>query len=265
MQYALVRGIRSEPLKGEKGICEGCHSEVIAKCGSIKIHHWAHRNIQDCDSWYEPETEWHRDWKNCFPIEYREVPLTNPLTNERHRADIHTAKGVTIEFQNSPISVDERRSRDEFYERIIWVVNGAKFKDNFRLICNIPNPTSPLLNDFSIANLPKGAIVSKDGKDTLRLFRKPAHEFDFDADRELRVGDIEEIYELMDKSEPIYWLFDWKYKQVLWFSSKAHVFFDFGDEHLYWLKSKVQHRAPSPLWYVHFVKKVDFIKKYSSL
>jgi competence protein CoiA len=265
MQYALVNGFRAEPTKGKKGICEGCNREVIAKCGSVKIHHWAHKNIVDCDSWYEPETQWHRDWKNNFPMEYREVSFTNPITNEKHRADIHTPKGVTIEFQNSPISIDELRSRDEFYKSLIWVVNGAKFKENFSLTCAIPMPTSPLLSNFSIAGVPKYPKHLKNGRDALKFFRNPTHKFDFEADRILSLDDLEGVCELLDNSPQIYWLFDWQYRRSVWFGSKSHVFFDFGGECLYWLKGRPQHRAPSPLWYVHVVKKIDFVKKYASL
>src|SRR4051812_6395999 len=126
MQYALVNGLRTEPNKGLKGSCLGCGREVLAKCGNIKIHHWAHKTLQECDSWWEPETAWHREWKNLFPERFREVVFTDPITNEIHRADVHTSKGVTLEFQNSPIAIEELKSREAFYLKLIWVVNGLK-------------------------------------------------------------------------------------------------------------------------------------------
>ena len=46
---------------------------MIANCGNVKIHHWAHKNKQHCDHWWENETKWHRDWKNNFPLEWQEV------------------------------------------------------------------------------------------------------------------------------------------------------------------------------------------------
>jgi len=32
-------------------------SKLTPKCGKIKVHHWAHKNDLNCDSWREPETE----------------------------------------------------------------------------------------------------------------------------------------------------------------------------------------------------------------
>jgi competence protein CoiA len=33
-----------------------------------------------------------------------------------------------IELQHSPIAFDERHSRENFYERMVWVVNGMRYK-----------------------------------------------------------------------------------------------------------------------------------------
>ncbi|MCH5716684.1 competence protein CoiA [Niabella hibiscisoli] len=131
MQYALVNGQRSQALKGEKGICEQCKSEVIAKCGNIKLHHWAHKIIKDCDRWWEPETEWHRKWKNHFPEEFREVSFIDKNTNEPHRADIYTDKGITLEFQHSHIDPNEQLAREAFYQNLVWIVDGTRLKRDF--------------------------------------------------------------------------------------------------------------------------------------
>jgi len=61
MLYALNKNeekVRATP--EVKGVCPICSCLVVAKCGEIKIWHYAHRN-KDCDSWYEPETKWHLD------------------------------------------------------------------------------------------------------------------------------------------------------------------------------------------------------------
>ncbi|MBH5371011.1 competence protein CoiA family protein [Bradyrhizobium glycinis] len=57
-------GQRFEAYSAGRGTCPVCTGEVIAKCGSYRVSHWAHRGIRDCDSWAERETEWHRAWKN---------------------------------------------------------------------------------------------------------------------------------------------------------------------------------------------------------
>ena len=41
-------------------------------------------------------------------------------------ADVKTDRGWVIEFQHSHIKPEERSSRDAFYARIIWVVNGLR-------------------------------------------------------------------------------------------------------------------------------------------
>ena len=56
MQFALVNQVRSHAQKGLEGVCELCNSKVIAKCGSIVVHHWSHYNRKECDKWWEPET-----------------------------------------------------------------------------------------------------------------------------------------------------------------------------------------------------------------
>ena len=132
MQYALVNGIRSHAKKGLEGLCELCNSKVIAKCGDSVIHHWSHYKRKDCDKWWEPETLWHRDWKNKFPEEYREIIFKNDSTMEIHRADIYTPAGLTIEFQHSFISNEERTSRENFYNKLIWVVDGSRRANDFK-------------------------------------------------------------------------------------------------------------------------------------
>lgn len=88
--------------------------------------HWAHPQ-GSVDHWWEPETEWHRKWKERFPDDWQEVVHCSS-TGERHIADVKTEHGLAIEFQHSDISEQERRSREEFYGRLYWVVNGLRLK-----------------------------------------------------------------------------------------------------------------------------------------
>ncbi|MEZ4809051.1 MAG: competence protein CoiA family protein [Allomuricauda sp.] len=131
MKLALVNGIKTEATEGVRGTCQGCGSEVISKCGPIKINHWAHKGIRNCDPWWENETEWHRAWKNNFPIEWQETPMMDDCTNERHIADIRTGHGLVIEFQHSHIHSEERTSRENFYKNMVWVVDGRRLKRDF--------------------------------------------------------------------------------------------------------------------------------------
>src|SRR5687768_3460401 len=127
MKYAFVNGNKTEAIKGMRGTCPCCNSEVIAKCGEVNINHWAHLGARNCDIWWENETEWHRQWKNNFPIHWQEV-VQFDLKGEKHIADIKTDKNWVLELQHSYLKPDERRSRIAFYPNLVWVIDGLRRK-----------------------------------------------------------------------------------------------------------------------------------------
>lgn len=129
MKYADVEAIRREAAPGLSGKCPHCESKVVAKCGEVKAWHWAHAGCRTCDPWWENETDWHRDWKNTFPTEWQEVQH-RAENGERHIADVKTSAGVVVEFQHSYLNPDERRSREAFYGRMVWVLDGMRRKSN---------------------------------------------------------------------------------------------------------------------------------------
>jgi len=129
MKYAFVDGQRQEAQLGRPGVCPVCNSPVVAKCGDVRIYHWAHRGRRDCDPWWENETEWHLNWKNKFPSDWQEFPYTAE-NGEKHRADIKTDQGWVLEFQHSKINPDERKAREAFYQKMVWVVDGARRKND---------------------------------------------------------------------------------------------------------------------------------------
>lgn len=99
---------------------------MIAKCGRVKVWHWAHKGRLSCDPWWENETEWHRNWKDQFPLEWQEQIAIDPATGEKHIADVRTPDGLVIEFQHSPIAPEEIRRREAFYGNMIWIVDGTR-------------------------------------------------------------------------------------------------------------------------------------------
>lgn len=111
MKFALVNNQRQEATPKTKGICPVCNAIVIAKCGDIKAHHWAHETKQGCrnDRW-ETEGQWHRNWKNKFPQDWQEQIMI--INNEKNIADIKTHKGLVIEFQHSHITPEEQKAID---------------------------------------------------------------------------------------------------------------------------------------------------------
>lgn len=132
MRFALVNNKLQEAAPGAKGLCPGCRQTVVAKCGIQKVHHWAHKGARTCDNWWEPETEWHRRWKNNFPVEWQEIFLPDGRTGEKHIADVRTPHGLVIEFQHSHIQPEERISREKFYNNLVWVVDGRRLKRDYQ-------------------------------------------------------------------------------------------------------------------------------------
>lgn len=126
MRFALVDNEKSQPKPKVRGLCPYCGAEMISKCGRTKIWHWAHKSREICDPWWEYETEWHRKWKNQFPTEWQEVIHLDPVTGEKHIADVKAPSGLIVEFQSSPMSFEEMISRETFYGNMIWVVNGLR-------------------------------------------------------------------------------------------------------------------------------------------
>ena len=122
MRFAIVDNKKVEAKTGLIANCPGCSLPVTPKCGDQRVHHWAHSRNKMCDTWWEPETEWHRNWKIKFPEEWQENFLTDDKTGEKHIADIMTDKGLVIEFQHSHIKPQERLSREAFYRNLAWAL-----------------------------------------------------------------------------------------------------------------------------------------------
>ena len=162
MRFALSNNERIEPSKGAKGLCPCCGSELVAKCGEIKVHHWSHKKKCD-DHWWENETEWHRNWKNKFPKEWQEI-IQRDESGEKHIADVKTGSGWTIEFQHSPISKEERDSRDYFYNKLIWIVDGTRRKTDIEQFNNQIWRASYISNEPFILR-----VFNEDDLDRFRL------------------------------------------------------------------------------------------------
>ena len=186
MKFALVNGERKEAEPSLTGECIGCGRPMIARCGEVRIKHWAHQGRLRCDTWWEPETEWHRAWKNQFPSEWQEV-VHFAQDGEKHIADVKTEQEWVLEFQHSNIKPEERQSRDNFYQKLIWVVDGKR-----------------------------------------------------------RIRDKKQFFEALSQGRGR-WIDSEKYPEIHplfypegtlfrdWSTSTSHVFFDFGEDDLWWL------------------------------
>jgi competence protein CoiA len=125
MKFALVEGQRQEAQPHLSGKCPACDQPMIAKCGEKRVRHWAHKSTFFCDHWWESETEWHRNWKDQFPASWQEF-IYRAANGERHIADVRTDHEWVIELQHSYIKPEERRSRDAFYKKLVWVVDATR-------------------------------------------------------------------------------------------------------------------------------------------
>ncbi|MDO5895734.1 competence protein CoiA [Agrobacterium sp. Azo12] len=146
LRYALVDGERQEAQPKLRGSCPNCGMDVVAKCGQFRIWHWSHKQKLECDHWWEPETEWHRKWKGVFPDSWQEV-IHYADDGERHIADVKTDTGLVIELQHSPISPDERLSREMFYKQMVWVVDGLRYKTDLEAFRSVVEFATILRDD----------------------------------------------------------------------------------------------------------------------
>ena len=112
-------------IKNIKGICPDCGEEMIPKCGSIIPPYWSHKKATNCDSKYsDGMSQWHINWQNTIlnptPGINVEVYIDNLY---RKRADLVCESGLIVEFQKSPMPLEERKLREKNYKNMIWVIH----------------------------------------------------------------------------------------------------------------------------------------------
>ncbi|HSH86909.1 MAG TPA: hypothetical protein VK958_06620 [Methylophilus sp.] len=255
MQLALVNNQKVEAFPGGRGTCPLCGAVSIAKCGPRIMHHWAHYRIRDCDPWWENETPWHREWKSKFPIDCREVCHTAE-NGEIHRADIKTPTGIVIEVQHSAISDCERVAREEFYQNLVWVVDGRVFGGNFDIYHMLPDPKSELAKDLVWSKAKRHMHGANRGL----FFRlsEALEENPLVTKATLNCGWIHGINEIEDEVNELYngyHQFDWVKPRVTWLEAKCPVYIDFSNEYLV----KLEQYDESGLKCVRLISKKKFV------
>jgi hypothetical protein len=192
---------------------------------------------------YPGETEWHRNWKLAFPAGYREVSFSDAVIGELHRADVHTPCGTTLEFQNSPICLEELQSREAFYPKLIWVLNGKKFK-GFRVLKNLPDVDDPGISDYDFCHTDHLSMIRKadflHGRPKVLNFRHP----------ELRKLPLTSYY----------YSFCWKHPHRVWYQAKNPIIVDLGGHFIYQLKQRRQLSGDYP--YLHMMTRKSFVEQY---
>lgn len=192
---------------------------------------------------YLSESPWHRNWKLAFPTEFREKNFFSETQNCRHRADIHTTCGTTIEFQHSPISLAELRSREDFYPNLVWVIDGKKFK-GFKILQQLPDLNDPRLLAYEFSHTQNLTLYKLDkyGISKPKLFTL-SHP---------------ELFGLKLSSR--YVSFVWKHPHRVWYEAKCDMIFDFGGYFLYQLKQRPQ--SSGAYAYLEVIPRKDFIGRY---
>ena len=117
--------------------CPYCNAQMVQRRGLSNIHHFAHMRGHLCsDSWkYEEMSDWHLSWQQQYPLQNQEIAVINDLG--RHRADV-LINDTVIEFQHSPMSMEEFRERNEFYTacgyRVVWLFDAREaFQSNLTI------------------------------------------------------------------------------------------------------------------------------------
>ena len=146
-----ISRIRAEKT-GDRAICPGCKSELMAKCGEHVAKHWSHHSAPDCDPWYDGMSEWHSAWQELFPDKWIEVRMPP------HSADVRTPAGLVLEIQHSPIG-REAADREAFYGDMVWVVDAS----GWRITWDAPDTLDDGYVGFH--------FVTR--KPSLRAFKKP--------------------------------------------------------------------------------------------
>ena len=240
---------------GAEATCPMCGEPVKAFCGEIQAWHWRHEHTRDCDSWGDPETKWHRAWKETVRPAYREVTIRGAQAT--HRADMRTADGLVIELQHSSISSEEIRAREAFYgAKMIWVVDASPFQGH-------------LLFD-EVRGAPH-AFIEKMGKVlTRRLGRDPSWE-----DYEEMAEPLSEHYERLC---PV--AMKWRWERRSWHAAQRPVFLDLSRGRIRYRWATGKHRPARkegrPLfwwrkdlarpvhgeWGGRFIPREQFVKRY---
>lgn len=278
MVFALVNNKKTLASPKLRGKCPHCGNDVISKCGRVRVHHWAHLFDYSCDSWQSFESEWHMNWKAKFGTEYSEIKIQKG--NVYHIADVQNKSGVVIEFQNSPISKFEILAREEFYGKMIWVINGMEFKKNFFIGNRLINRDDVIPENFTfkIDDLEGPCwVLSLNNKELSHSKKKwlLSRGFSYDMSQNRcyfkgyekttkwakwflneihRINDDQEIYNL--KPDERY--FSWTYRIKSWDFSKKPLFIDFGDDYLYWIRERYTNEKGK----LKIITKKKFLKKY---
>lgn len=142
---------------------------------------------------------------------------------------------MVIEFQNSPMSLDELVSREAFYGKMLWIVNAHAFAKQFFIMSPLPDPNSRLGRDMVVfPQSPKPTARIKPGALAGLMFWLRSENVGHTGMVSIRGA--HDFHEEILGSYSGHHLFHWIHPREIWFRATAPVFFDFGDDALWWLQ-----------------------------
>jgi len=282
MQYAIIKGKRSTAKPKLKAVCGHCGNDVQAKCGSKIVWHWAHVAIETCDSWREPETLWHRNWKNNFGVDFSEIAIIKE--GKKHIADVLTKKGLVIEFQNSPISSETIVQRELFYGKMIWVMNGESFKSKFatfdkdyyqnwklkltRMEGFRDPSTQRIFDAIVVRGIEMKKTIARDVLLEQKFIYLPKEDLYcceivqgqnfFALEARIEGAMLKRFKESRPEPKFKALYYEWSTFRKSWADSKAPIFIDFNENFLVLIKTGIGNRSGEALK----VLKKDFLEKY---
>jgi hypothetical protein len=132
MIYGLTEdGQRIRAVKTAVAVCPHCRVPLIAKCGEVKVHHWAHSEAKGCPYAYGM-TQWHYNWLVAYEglgdgweIEYFYSPSVRfDAYHPELRQAIEFQRIIDLEYIRRKVNI----CRDEGIH-IFWLINPEVFRN----------------------------------------------------------------------------------------------------------------------------------------
>ncbi|WP_460018102.1 competence protein CoiA [Lactovum odontotermitis] len=124
----LINLLEEIPERRQKFFCPACKSEVRLKCGLIKIPHFAHVSLQNCQSWSENESAQHLALKKAifaWASQSVKTEIEKYLPELEQTPDLLMSDQIAIEVQCSRLSVKRLRERTLNYHshgyQVLWL------------------------------------------------------------------------------------------------------------------------------------------------
>lgn len=134
MLIAIKDGQRIRPsLQIRRAICTCCNDEVVARTGEYKSWHWAHKSNSNCYM-SKGKGEWHYRIQSFFDnneVEVRDPMWPNNIADICIRDERLRDGYLVIELQESSISGETIRSRNEAYKNIFWIYHDKKQTERY--------------------------------------------------------------------------------------------------------------------------------------